>query len=88
MPCRVNVQVLGDSKNVKVEPRVLHLDIAATALQLVRPRGQMKGVQSCSRRVHMVSLHLWIQVARASSALWSCITGGLSGRSNHCNQQL
>jgi hypothetical protein len=41
--CRVNVQVLGDSKNVKVEPRVLHLDLAATALQLVRKERDKRG---------------------------------------------
>lgn len=34
--CRVEVQLVGDRKNTRVEQRILHLDVAAPALKLVR----------------------------------------------------
>jgi hypothetical protein len=36
VPCSVEVQLVGDRKNTRVEQRILHLDIAAAALKLVR----------------------------------------------------
>lgn len=34
--CSVEVQLVGDRKNTRVEKRILHLDVAAPALKLVR----------------------------------------------------
>jgi hypothetical protein len=36
LSCRVEVQLVGDRKNTRVEQRILHLDVAAPALKLVR----------------------------------------------------
>lgn len=35
--CSVEVQLVGDRKNTRVDQRILHLDVAAAALKLVRP---------------------------------------------------
>ncbi len=34
--CSVEVQLVGDRKNTRVDQRILHLDVAAAALKLVR----------------------------------------------------
>jgi hypothetical protein len=36
--CRVEVQLVGDRRNTRVEQRILHLDIAAAAVKLVSHR--------------------------------------------------